>query len=114
MESIDTGIIFFYLLSMILLGLYASKKQNGADDYFVAGGKTGIFSIACLWLAGWIGGASIVGGVDRAYEIGISAGWYIGSMMIGCLAFGIFFAARVTSFGKQKSLLTYPNHRVEI
>ena len=64
LESIDTGIIFFYLLSMILLGLYASKKQNGADDYFVAGGNTGIFSIACLWLAGWIGGASIVGGED--------------------------------------------------
>ena len=108
LEPIDTGIIFFYLLLMILLGLYASKKQNSVDDYFVAGGKTGIFSIACLWLAGWIGGASIVGGVDRAYEIGISAGWYIGSMMIGCLTFGIFFAARVTSFGKQKSLLTYP------
>ena len=108
LNSTDTGIIFFYLLLMIILGLYASKKQNSVDDYFVAGGKTGIFSIACLWLAGWIGGASIVGGVDRAYEIGISAGWYIGSMMIGCLTFGLFFAARVTTFAKEKSILTYP------
>lgn len=93
---------------MILIGLYASRKQHSVEDYFLASGQIGTLSIACLWLAGWIGGASIVGGTEKAFDIGFSASWYIGSMVIGCLTFGLFFAARVKRLGEQENLLTYP------
>ena len=108
MSGLDTGIIFAYLALMIVIGLYASRRQDSVEDYFVAGGKIGTFSIACLWLASWIGGASIVGGAAKAYEIGISAAWYVTAIAIGCLTFGLFFAARVKRLGQQQRLLTYP------
>jgi len=107
-SDIDTGIIFAYLAMMIVLGLYASRQQDSIEDYFVASGKIGTISIACLWIAGWIGGASIIGGSAKAYEIGISAGWYIMSMAVGCLLFGLFFAARIKRLGVQHNFLTYP------
>ena len=109
LSTIDTGIIFGYLALMIAIGFYASRKQNSVKDFFVAGGKLGTFSIACLWLASWIGGASIVGGAAKAYEFGISAGWYITCIAIGCLLFGLFFAARVKRWGNEHQLLTYPD-----
>ncbi len=109
LSTLDTGIIFGYLALMIAIGLYASRKQNSVKDFFVAGGKLGTFSIACLWLASWIGGASIVGGAAKAYEFGISAGWYITCIAIGCLLFGLFFAARVKRWGNEHQLLTYPD-----
>ena len=93
---------------MIVIGIIASRRQNNVEDYFIAGGRLGTFSIACLWLASYIGGASVVGGAARAYELGISAGWYITAMAIGCLLFGLFFAARVNQLGKQHHFLTYP------
>jgi SSS family solute:Na+ symporter len=107
--SIDTGIIFAYLALMIAIGIYASRRQNSVEDFFVAGGKLGSFSIACLWLASWVGGAAIVGGVAKTHEFGISGGWYITCMAIGCLLFGFFFAARVKRMGTEHQLLTYPD-----
>ncbi len=109
LSSIDTSIIFAYLALMIAIGLYASRGQDSVKDFFVAGGKLGTLSIACLWLASWVGGAAIVGGAAKAYEFGISGGWYITCMAIGCLLFGVFFAARVKRWGDEHQLLTYPD-----
>lgn len=106
---IDTGIIFAYLVLMIALGIYASRQQDSVEDYFIAGGKLGSVSIACLWLASWVGGAAIVGGTTKVFEFGISGGWYTVSMMVGCLLFGFLFAARVKRAGNEHQLLTYPD-----
>ena len=105
---IDTGIIFAYMALMIAIGIFASRRQDSVEDYFVAGGKLGSFSIACLWLASWVGAATIVGGTTKAFEFGISGGWYTTSMLIGCLLFGFFFAVRVKREGNKHNLLTYP------
>jgi SSS family solute:Na+ symporter len=105
---LDTGIVFAYLALMIVIGLYASRQQDSVEDFFVAGGKLGTFSIACLWLASWVGGAAIVGGVGKTHEFGISGGWYITVMAIGCLLFGLLFSARVKRIGDKHQLLTYP------
>ena len=108
--AVDTGIIFAYLALMIIIGIYASRKQDSVEDFFVAGGRVGTFSIACLWLASYVGGATIVGGSAKSYEVGISGAWYILCMATGCLLFGLFFAARVNRVGKEKKLLTYPEY----
>ena len=106
--SLDTGIIFAYFLLLLAIGIYAGRQQESVEDYFIGGGKTGTFSIACLWVASWVGGAAIVGGTATAFEFGISAGWYTMSMAIGCLLFGVFFAKQVKRAGLQKRMLTYP------
>tara|TARA_Y100000991_G_C21964955_1_gene346378 strand:+ start:808 stop:2163 length:1356 start_codon:yes stop_codon:yes gene_type:complete len=93
---------------MIAIGIYASRRQDSVEDYFVAGGKLSSFSIACLWLATWVGGAAVVGGTNQAFEFGISGGWYTTCMFIGCLLFGFFFAVRVKREGNKHNLLTYP------
>ena len=109
LSTLDTSIIFAYLALMIAIGLYASRRQDSVEDFFVAGGRVGTFSIACLWLASWVGGAAIVGGVGKAYEFGISGGWYIICMAIGTFLFGLFFATRVKRWGNERQLLTYPD-----
>ena len=85
LSAIDIGIIFVYLGLLIPIGIYAGRKQNTVEDFFLAGGKVGTFSIACLWLATYVGGASIVGGAAKSYEFGISGAWYIVCTMVGCL-----------------------------
>jgi SSS family solute:Na+ symporter len=99
MSAIDTGIIFAYMALMLVIGLYASHKQDNVEDYFVASGRLGTVSIACLWLSSYVGGAAIIAGAANAYDMGISAGWYIGAMIIGCAGFGMLFAARVKRLG---------------
>ena len=109
LSTLDTSIIFAYLALMIAIGIYASRKQDSIEEFFVAGGRLGTFSIACVWLASWVGGATVVGGVAKAYQYGISGSWYTICMAIGCLTFGLFFAARVKRWGNERQLLTYPD-----
>ena len=107
--GIDSGIIFAYLALMLVIGVYASLKQGTVEEFFVAGGRLGTFSIACLWMASWVGGAAVVGGAAKTYQVGISGGWYTLCMAVGCLLFGCFFAARVKRIGNEHKLLTYPD-----
>ncbi len=109
MAALDTGIIFIYMALMVAIGIYANYQQKNVEDYYVAGRRLGPFSIACLWLASWVGGASIVGSSARAHDIGVSAIWYVLSLAIGCLLFGLFAASRIKKLGDEHSHLTYPD-----
>ncbi|HLF30629.1 MAG TPA: hypothetical protein VI566_06320, partial [Xanthomonadales bacterium] len=109
MSSIDTAIVALYLFAMVAVGWYASRRQKGVEDYYVAGRRQGSFSIACLWLASFIGGASIIGGSGKAYMMGITAAWYVTGLAIGCFLFGLTFAARVKRIGDAHGHLTYPD-----
>jgi SSS family solute:Na+ symporter len=109
MALIDHALIFFYLAALVGIGIYANYKQADVDDYYVAGRRQGTVSIACLWLASWIGGASIIGGSGKAYEAGITAIWYVGAVGIGLLLFGLFAAGRAKVLGDRHQFLTFPD-----
>jgi Na+/proline symporter len=109
MGVLDTGILFVYLALMVGLGFYAQHRQQGIEDYFVAGRRRGPMTIACLWLAAWIGGAAVVGTSARVYEFGVTGVWYILAEAIGCLLFGLVLATRVKQLGDRHKHLTYPD-----
>ena len=109
MALIDNALIFTYLAALIFIGIYANYKQADVDDYYVAGRRQGTISIACLWLASWIGGASIIGSSGKAYEAGITAIWYVGAVAIGLLLFGLFAAGRAKVLGDRHNFLTFPD-----
>ncbi len=109
MGILDTTILFGYLAVLIGLGFYANYKQRSVDDYFVAGRRMGPFTIACLWLASWVGGASIVGSSARAFDMGVTGVWYILAIALGCLLFGLTLAEKVKRVGDAERHLTYPD-----
>lgn len=109
MGILDTAILFGYLAVLIGLGFYANYKQRSVDDYFVAGRRMGPFTIACLWLASWVGGASIVGSSARAFDMGVTGVWYILAIALGCLLFGLTLAEKVKRVGDAERHLTYPD-----
>jgi SSS family solute:Na+ symporter len=109
MGAIDTGILFIYLALMVGLGFYAKHRQQNVEDYFVAGRRLGPLTIACLWIAAWIGGAAVVGTSARVYEFGITGIWYVLAQAIGLLLFGLLMAQRVKQLGDRHQHLTYPD-----
>ena len=110
MSPIDATILFAYLAMLIGLGVYAHRKQQDVEDYYVAGRRMGPFTIACLWMASWVGGASIVGSSSRAFDMGITSVWYITAIALGCLAFGLTMAARIKQEGDELAHLTFPDY----
>ena len=109
MGVLDTGILFVYLALLVGLGFYAHRRQQNIEDYFVAGRRRGPMTIACLWIAAWIGGASVVGTSARVHQFGVTGVWYILAIAIGCLLFGLLLARRVKQLGDRHQHLTYPD-----
>ncbi len=93
---------------MLAIGIYASRRQETVADYYIAGGKLGTFSIACLWFASWVGGAAVVGVASKSYSVGVSGAWYVVAIAVGCVAFALFFATRVKTLSNEHQVLTYP------
>ena len=69
-------IIVVYMISMVSIGIYASRKQvKGAEDYLLAGRRLGPVMFAGTLAATEIGGGSSVGVAAKAYgDWGLSAG----------------------------------------
>ena len=76
-----TVIVIFYLLAMLFIGWYSSKKITSNTDFMVAGRRLGPFLMAGTLAATEIGGGSSLGVVQQGMQNhGISAAWYIITM----------------------------------
>ncbi len=88
------SIVIIYLLIMLFIGWYSSKKINSNEDFMVAGRRLGPILMAGTLAATEIGGGSSLGVVEKAYgDWGMSAAWYI-------IAMGITFTV-LTIFGSK-------------
>jgi SSS family solute:Na+ symporter len=107
--GLDYGILTVYLALLVAIGFWAKRRQKDVEDYYVAGRRLGPLTIACLWIAAWIGGAAVVGTTARVYEFGVTGVWYVVAQAIGCVLFGLFVAARIKTLGDRHRHLTYPD-----
>lgn len=77
------AIVVSYLIFLVGIGVYSSKKIGDSEDFLVAGRRLGPFLIAGTLAATEIGGGSSLGVVEKAYgNWGLSALWYVATMGI--------------------------------
>ena len=93
---------------MIFLGFYAQHKQKNVDDYYVGGRSMGSFKLAALWMAGWIGGSSVIGTSSNAYSLGITAVWYVFTIALGCIIFAFVMAEPIKRVSSKLNNITFP------
>ena len=62
-----------YLLCMILIGLYASRKVGNTEDFIVAGKRLSLPLCTATLAATWFGGGICVGAASAAYQGGFLA-----------------------------------------
>ena len=80
-NPVVTAIVVIYLLIMLFIGWYSSKKITSNTDFMVAGRRLGPFLMAGTLAATEIGGGSSLGVVQQGMEShGLSAAWYIITM----------------------------------
>ena len=91
---IFTGVVI-YLVVMLIVGIYAAKKADTADNFMVAGRRMPIWICAATLIATWFGGSAMMGSAGAAYEGGFLR--IIADPFGGALALFIvgFFFARI-------------------
>lgn len=89
MNTTIITVVILYLLVMLAIGYYSSKKIKKNEDFMVAGRRLGPILMAGTLAATEIGGGSSLGVVEKAFEDwGMSAAWYVLTMAI---TFAILF-----------------------
>ncbi|MBS9778861.1 MAG: sodium:solute symporter family protein [Campylobacteraceae bacterium] len=77
------SIVIAYLILMVLVGVYSSKRVSNNEDFMVAGRNLGPVLMAGTLAATEIGGGSSLGVVAKSYGTwGLGASWYIITMGI--------------------------------
>ncbi len=60
-----------YLVVMLIIGLWASKRTASTDNFIVAGRRMPIWLASATLAATWFGGGTILGAAGAAYEHGL-------------------------------------------
>jgi len=92
---LDFIVIAIYMVGMIGIGLWATRRSKSEEDFLVAGRRLGPTLYAGTMAAVVLGGASTVGGVGLGYQYGISGMWLVFSIGCGILLLSLVFAAKI-------------------
>ncbi len=90
MHFLDYATIGVYLLAMIGIGVWASKKIHNTKDFAVGGKTIGPFVIICSSIATASGAGACMGQAGAAYTQGFSALWMVIAWAIGMAMLGVF------------------------
>lgn len=91
MDPTVCGIVLLYLVGMLALGAWASRRRiHDSDDFIVAGRSLPWFLLAATLAATEVGGGSSMGVVKKAYgKWGLGAAWYVWTMALTFLVFAL-------------------------
>jgi SSS family transporter len=90
----------FYLLALILIGIFTFGRNKSAADFFLAGNRLGFIPVAFATMASIMSGFVFVGGPGLFYRTGLSSIWIIisssftGALMCWVLAKPLYRMAR--------------------
>jgi SSS family solute:Na+ symporter len=91
-------VVVVYLVALFAVTWWAKRLTDqgggGIVGYLLAGRNLPYWVAAALLAGLAVGGASTIGVAERAYTVGISAGWYNAAWAFGAVALGLIAAAR--------------------
>lgn len=105
--GVDICIIVVYMLLILYVGLWCSKKVKNSDDYFVASRSLGTLVIAATVCASILGGSAMIGRGGIMYSSGL-VGIMLGlPYLIGMYIFSAM-SGRIQAVGAKYNIKSIP------
>ncbi|MCH9631663.1 MAG: Osmoregulated proline transporter OpuE [Chlamydiia bacterium] len=93
--SLFLCLLVFFGVIYIWIGNRASKNQNTNEDYYLMGRKLSFFPLFLTLLATQLGGGTLLGAADEAYQRGWSVLFYPLGASLGLILLGFGFGKRL-------------------
>jgi SSS family solute:Na+ symporter len=94
--AFDSAVMIGYLVAILVVGWWASRRANTKSEFLVAGRRLGYLMYSGTMAAIVLGGASTIGGVRLGYKYGISGAWLVLTIGLGVFGVSVLFARRIT------------------
>lgn len=103
------GVALAYFAVVAVIGVWATRRTRTASDYFVAGKRLGVFTLAIAAMASTLSGFAFVGGPGLVYTAGMGAVYLVLSASITSTMGAWVLARRMRALGEARGLLTVPD-----
>ena len=91
--------IIFYMVVLILVGLFKMKAIKNSEDFMIAGRVLPWYILVGTLVATWMGSGSLFSGAGLGYRNGLASLWSSGGAWFGILLI-YFISKRIRNFGK--------------
>jgi len=108
LSLLDAGIFTAYLLGMLAVGLYFMRRNEGAEDYYVAGRGMGSFHVGMSVVATDVGGGFSIGLGGLGFALGMSGSWMLLTGLLGAWLSAVLVIPRVKRDRAFDRALTFP------
>jgi SSS family solute:Na+ symporter len=105
---VDLSIFIIYMILMLGIGIYFSKKNNSADDYYVGGRTMNPTHIGLSVVATDVGGGFSIGLGGLGFTMGISGSWMLFTGLFGAWLAAVFLIPRLYQLKSIATLTTFP------
>jgi sodium/proline symporter len=102
--------IFIYLLIVLGIGVYFSRKDLNSSDYFLGGNKIPGWVLAFSERATAESAYMFLGAVGFIYLVGLSGIWLLSGMFFGIVFSWVFLAKRFMNERKKYNVNTLPDY----
>ena len=103
------GIAVVYAAIVAGISIWASRRTRSAQDFFVAGGGIGIWTLAIAAMAATLSGFAFIGGPGLVYSLGVGAMFIILPASLTNTMGAWVLAKRMRLLGEARGLLTVPD-----
>lgn len=108
MNPLDAAIFTVYLLGMLGVGLYFLRRNEGAEDYYVAGRGMGSLHVGMSVVATDVGGGFSIGLGGLGFALGMSGSWMLLTGLVGAWLSAVLVIPRVKRDPAFDRALTFP------
>ncbi len=108
MHPIDLSIFVLYVLLMLGVGFFFYRKNEGSEDYYVAGRDIGSIHIGLSVVATDVGGGFSIGLGGLGFVIGLSGSWMLFTGLIGAYLSAILLIPKVKGLSDVNKYTTFP------
>lgn len=105
-------VLFFYFLILFVIGLFASRRIKGLDDFFVGGKKMGYWVVAFSARATGESAWLLLGLTGMGALIGISAFWVVVGELLGVAVAWFIMARPFKALTDEYKSVTIPDYLV--
>ena len=108
MQFIDISIFLIYMISMLGIGFYFSKRNKSQDDYYVGNRKMTSLYIGLSVVATDVGGGFSIGLGGLGFIMGISGSWMLFTGIIGAWISAVVLIPKIYPIAKKNNFLSFP------
>ena len=108
MNLIDISIFSIYMISMLGIGFYFSKRNKSQDDYYVGNREMTSLHIGLSVVATDVGGGFSIGLGGLGFIMGISGSWMLFTGIIGAWISAVVLIPKIYPIAKRKNFLSFP------